>query len=353
MIREDRIKSLSKEVGLRQSPIPKYAIVDADNQTSNTGLFFQDASKLVTIQNIKESHQYAEISDADFNKFIVELKEGAISEVSRKVTEDEKDFIQSVNLYPYEKTFDTLIEKRGRFVGFIFEPYANLNVTGRISWVELAFNEDVTFNVYLFNSNKPGEAIYTKEVVASAYESVVVDLPNWYIADGDTHKGGNYYFGYFEDDLGTAQAYRKNFDLSSFEVNTKAFYTRPVSLGHNPNKEIDVRTLLNESFTYGLNIGVEIFNDYTELLIRNKYILSKCIQLQFAADVLELILTSVRSNRNTRIVSDETVVQAAQFELYGNPNIGIAGIQGKLKAQLDKVKKSLFYKHRLQRTTLS
>jgi hypothetical protein len=51
MINEALIKSeLFGLVGFRNSIIPDYDIVDSDNETSDSGLYFQDGFKLVTIK---------------------------------------------------------------------------------------------------------------------------------------------------------------------------------------------------------------------------------------------------------------------------------------------------------------
>ncbi|MFZ7121779.1 MAG: hypothetical protein ACOWWH_12635 [Eubacteriaceae bacterium] len=352
MINWERIKTLYQEVGFKQSPASSEFIVDDDNLTSKSTLRFEDVSGIITITNIAASQSEVNINESDFNEYLRDLRKSTVNEVVRNITEDEQDFIQSINLYPYEKTFDIEIDVRGKFVGFIFEPYSSLNYIGVIDWGELSFNEDVTFNIHLFNSNNPNTPIKSIEVSALANQAVIFNMDDFYLSDSDTHKGGTYYIGYFEDDLGTAKAYRKDYDHSNIQMQTKCFYCRPVSLDHT-NNVIDITSITNESFSYGLNFGVNIYKDYTELLIRNRRLLSKCIQYKLAEKVIDLILTSSRTNRDNSLMLDENVIKSAQFVLYGRTDLGIEGIQGQLTKLISNIKKSLFYKPLITRGSLS
>jgi len=350
MIRTDKIKtSLLGGVGFRQSPITAYAIVDAVNQTSQSGLFYQDASTLVTVKNIKDAQQSVSISDVEFNTYLQQLQDSAIVDVCRKVTASQADFIQEVNLYPYEKSFKNTIESTGRFVGFVFEPKKKVGILGRINFLEVSFNEDVTFNIHLFNSNKPNAPLQTQSVDAIANEAVVIPM-DWYIADDVAHKGGSFYVGYFEDDLGTAKAIKKDYDLAQYQVSTKCFYVRPVSLDHS-GTVIDIESVVDKSETFGLNIGIGIYNDYTELVIRNKNIFWSAIQLQMAEKVLSLLRTSTRLNGNNRTLN--VPIDDVNFDLFGNDKLKIQGIITKLQREIDSVIKMLFYVPLIRRRTLS
>jgi hypothetical protein len=349
MIRPDKIKSsLYGGVGFHQSPITEYAIVDADNLASESGLFFQDASGLVTIQNIKQSQQAIEISDVNFNTYLKQLQESCIIEVCRRVTAGQSDFVQDKNIYPYQKSFKNTIDSNGKFVGFIIESVKNLNVISKISSIEVCFNEAVTFNVYLYNSNKPNSPIQTKEVTTLANESVVVDL-GWFISDEDEYKGGSFYLGYFQDDLGTAKAIKKDYDLANLQVSTPCLYIQPMSLD-NSGTVIDVESIVNESDIYGLNMIVSTYNDYTELIIRNKNLFWGSIQLQMAEKVLNIIKSSIRSNATTNSLSID--IRDVQFELYGSVKDDIDGLLTSLKIAVTDVKKTLFRRSVISKGTL-
>lgn len=348
MIRTDKIQTaLFGGVGFRNSTLTGYDIVDATNQGATSGLYFQDGSELITIKNIKDSQENASITNEQFNELLGRMQKSVILDVCNKVINGQSDFISSINLYPFEKSFDATLEHRGKFVGFEIIPPQG-QIACKIPFVELTFDGDATFNLYLYNSNLPKSPIKTEEVTTVAGESKVVST-DWIIADDVTYKGGSFYLGYFDNDLGSVKAFKKDHDLASMRIKTPYFKVEPVALGIS-GTTIDVEDKTYISETYGLNIGLEVYRDYTELIVRNKSIFWNAIQLQMHEKVLNMIKYSTRESGDKRSLVD--MMKFADFELYGNREMGIAGVQGKLKNSIDSIKKSLFYQPKIQRGTL-
>lgn len=350
MIRPDRVKSeIFGGCGWRQTTLTGYPVINAANLVNRSGLIFQDGTSFVTIQNIYDCQQDSELSDADFNTYLTNLHNAVILEICQKVSSNESDFIQSANLYPYEKLFKNTIEPSGKFVGFQINNSKQTNVLNKINWIELAFDSVKTFNIYLYNSNKPKTPIKTQAVTTVANESVIVTLEDWELADSSTFKGGAFYWGYFEADLDGAKALKKDYELSDYQVATRCNYVCPVTMSYS-GTTIDVESVDEKSDTYGLNFGIDSYNDYTELFIRNKTMFYQPIQYQMAEKIYNLIRTSVRSNRIERLNKD--VVNEFGFEIYGNREAGIEGINGKLKRSIEDLKRTLFRKPLISRGTL-
>jgi len=349
MIRIDKIQAgLFGGVGFRNSDITGYDIVNTANQVTASGLTFQDGSELVTIKNIKLSQENPSINDEQFNTLLERMQKAVILDVCNKVVNGKSDFIKSTNLYPFEKSFDEKVGVSGKFVGFQIVPSLG-NIICRIPWIELSFDSEVTFNIYLYNSNLPKTPIQTKAVTTVAGESKITVL-DWIVADDLTYKGGNFYLGYFENDLGTARAFKKDHDIGSLRIKTPYFYIEPVSLTYS-GTTINVENEIYESETFGLNIGVDIHNDYTELILRNKNMFWNAIQLQMHEKVLNMIRYSTRENSEKRGLAD--IIKFADFELYGNKEMGIIGVQGKLNKAIETLQKALFYKPTISKGTLS
>lgn len=350
MIRPDRIKSeIFGGVGWRQTTLSGYPVIASPNTNASSGLYFQDGTSFVTIQNIYDCQQDSKISDPNFNTYLTQLQESCILEVCQKINNKESDFIQSTNLYPYEKSFSNTIEHSEKFVGFQIDRKKQINILGKINWIELTFDSVATFNIYLYNSNLPKTAIKTVSVTTVANESVIVSLNDWEIADNETFKGGTFYWGYFENDLNGAKAIKKDYELADLQVSTKCHYVTPISMDHS-GLIIDITTVEEKSETYGLNFCIDTYNDYTELFIRNKNILFQAIQYQMAERVLNLVRTSIRSNVIERLNKDN--INFIDFELYGNKEAGIVGITGKLNRVIDDIRKMFFYKSLISRRTL-
>lgn len=345
MIRTDKIQTaLFGLVGFKNPTLSGYNIVDTANSTSTSGLYFGDSSELVTIKNIKDAQEDAAISNTNFNLLLTSMQKSVVLDVCNKLIEGQSDFISSLNLYPYEKSFKNTIEPNGNFVGFEIEG-ATGNIACKVAWIELSFDTEKTFNVYLYNSNKPKTPIQTKSVTTVAGQSTIINL-DWIIADDAAYKGGCFYLGYFENDLDGAKAYKKDYEDSIFAVNTPYYIVEPVYLDHS-GAVIDVTSAITCTDTFGLNIGMDVYTDYTEIIIRNKNLLYQPIQLQMHEKVLNMIKYSSRNNADQRIAKENI-----DFELFGNSTLKIDGVISKLNRSVEHVKKAMFGVPRVRRSTV-
>ena len=350
MVRPDRLKDeIFGGVGWRQPTLANSPVLNAANLESKSGLVFQDGVFFVTLQNLKETQEDPAISDDNFNAYLENLQKSVILETCQKIEAEETDFIQSRNIYPYEKSFKNTIDPNGKFVGFQVENLKETDILNKINWIELTFDSAVTFDVHLYNSNIPGTPIKTQSVTTVADNSVIVDLDDWEIADNKTFKGGTFYWGYFEDDLGAAKAVRKDFELSDLSVSTGFNFVVPVTIEHT-GASIDITTVDEKSDTFGLNFNIDTYNDWTEKFIRNKSMLYQPIQYQMAEKVFNQISFSNESNRIERITKG--FLDRMAFAIYGNVDRGLEGIEGKLRRSIKNVKNSMFYKPRISVGTL-
>jgi hypothetical protein len=348
MIRIDKIQTaLLGNVGFRDSDVTGYSYVSDENQVSSSGLYFQDSSELVTIKNIHDCQQNSEITSDQFNTLLTNMQKAVILDVCNKVLSGRSDFIISTNLYPFEKLFDNTIDKKSKFVGFEIDQKAG-SIICKIPWIELSFDSEVTFNIYLYNSNLPKSPIQTKSVTTTAGESKIITL-DWMVTNDETYKGGAFYLGYFEDDIGSAKAYSKNYDLGDLKISTPYFDVEPMYLDYSGTK-IDINSIVYESDPYGINIGVDVYTDYTELIICNKNIFWQAIQLQMHEKVLNLIRYSTRINSTKNISVDN--IKKVDLELFGNKEAGIAGVLTKLEREIANIRKSLFWQSRISKRTI-
>lgn len=348
MIRNDKIQaSLFGGVGFRNSTITGYDIVSVENQASASGLYFQDSSELVSVKNIKDCQENPSATTTQINTLLGTMQKSVISDVCAKVIAGKSDFIESVNLYPFSKSFERTIEHKDKFVGFEIEPVRE-GIICKIPWVELAFDSAVTFTIYLYNSNLPKSPIQSKEVTTTAGESKIVAL-DWYLSDDTTYKGGKFYLGYFDGDLGEAKAFKNDYNLAGFSVNAPYFNINQVSLDYDTTT-IQLESVISESYNFGMNVGIDIYNDYTELVVRNKSLFWRAIQYQMHEKVLNLIKYSTRTNA-TELKSKDNISKI-DFELYGNKEFGIVGVLGKLNKEIETLRKSLFFVPRITRKTL-
>lgn len=349
MFRVDKIQEgFVGQVGFKNPTLAGYNMVSAENQASVSGLHFGGIGSVVSMQIIKDLQEDPKISDNAFNALLTQMQKDAALEVCNGVFQGMSDFLGLGNIYPFEKSFNETETLPERFVAFKLQQLKG-SVICSVPWVELSFDEEVTFNLYLYNSNKPSTPIQTKEVTTSAGESIVVSL-DWIVADDATYKGGIFYMGYFASDLGTAKPYKKNHNLSSLQVNAPCYNVEPVYLEYESTK-INVEKSTYTSNSHGMNIGINVYVDYTEQILMNKRLFWQAIRLQVHNTVLNMMLTTTRSNITERI--SESMLNAANIEYYGSKEIGVTGVSQKLENEIANIRKMLFYVPTITKSTLS
>lgn len=359
MIHQRVIDALFGGVGFRNPTKEGYAIVSEENCASSTGMYFDDASYLVNAMNIFDCQTDSDITESDFNILLSNMQKQVIRESCDAIVSGKERLIESINLFPFEKRFSSTLDVGSKFVGFEINPFINENISARIDFIELFFDKDVVFNVHLFNSNSK-TPIKTKEVNALGGESTVVKLTDWVISNSETYKGGKFYLGYFESDLGDAKPYAKDWELANEifgmeNINGNLLYannylTIQLTSLTAVDDFFDVSSRVYMPDSFGMNIGVNIYSDYSEQLIRCKDLVFPLVQLKMAEKVVNLIKTSIRSNSTERTIGIN--IDDANFELYGNKALGINGIIGKYEAMLKTVRGVFFYQNPISIGTL-
>lgn len=87
---------LKNRVGFRKPIDGSFEALDADNVQSDSGLIFQDAHSLVTIENIKDLQPIIDIDDTKFNTYLKNLRESNVLEVLNDVFQGESNIDQSI-----------------------------------------------------------------------------------------------------------------------------------------------------------------------------------------------------------------------------------------------------------------
>jgi len=340
------IQELFGLVGFRDSTITGYDIVDATNQESDSGLIFQDGYKLVTIKNIHETQEDVEISEVNFNTYLTNLQNSCIIDVCKKITNKKSGVIESNTLFPYEQTFENTENVSSGFIGIKIKPSLNERLLLKVNAITAAFDSAITLAVKLMNS-ETGTEIYTQDIT-TVDKQQVKQIVNWNISlnrSGIT--GGSYYLGYYVSDLSGAKPYKRDYENASSFLPSSKFY---MEFRNNTvtGTRINPDVFDGISEPYGLNIQYSVYTDWTQLLIENKYMLARAIQLQMAERVIEQVLTSTRSNIDERLTKD--IRQLANFALEGSE--AVPGIRRKLANEIRDVQRTLWPEPIIETMTL-
>lgn len=348
------IGAMLYRIGFRNPTLAGYNIVDSLNQTTKSGRYYDDFHALVRIKNIKDTQEDPAISGNDFNALLESLKRSSIMRCLNGVLNVQEQF-ERVLLYDREDNQQTeLVPNTGLFAGFEIETPKDDTIAVQIESVSLLFDGDATFNLYLFKDGKKSPLL-VREVSVIADEATVVNLSDVilnYI--GQTTKGSTFYFGYFQDDLGSVRAIREYSDDWGKQL---CFSASSISSKKITGQTDFERTNISESsYLYGLNLEISTFRDHTNAVIKKAHLFDELQGLQMAYTVLENIMYSTSSNGTERILKDQILKAGLQLEMQGaiaapdSPQV--EGLTKRIKREMERVRKEFYPKPKAQTVSL-
>ncbi len=332
-------------VGFRQPINPLYSVLNAVNITSTSGIYLEGG--MVTIENIKSCQDKQQISSTDLNSVIERLIKDSIIDACTLVF-NESDKLGSGLLFNKENKITETLDNNGDFVGFEIKVISLQNITSIINNLICEFDAVGSLTVYLFHSSQQ-TAIKSQAVTLTENNSIKTYV-NW-ILDAHKEYGGKFLLGYLTNGL-TPKAINREWD-SSRQKEFKNISIRPIIIsGHTSTSLPNIDNIIYTSDTYGINLDLSIFNDYTDFIIDNKNKIANLIKYQFQANVLKMIAFSNRSNG-----IEENAKMVALKELEGilteSGNIYSQGILRKLENEAKKIKDTFFKRDSITVTTLT
>jgi len=301
---------------------------------------FEAIHKAVNVYNIWISQEDSNIGAANFNTYLQNLQTDVILKCLSGVI-NKKEMLEKKLMFERFGRQDYLNLNTGVFCGVRITPSKHFDVTCQIDNVALKFNANVTFNLYLFHDTAPTTPIATIPVSALANQQTVVNIGQMLSYAGNSNKSGCYYFGYFQNDLGSAVAI--NEIIQNFNT-CYNFGLVPIELPTVSGQGIDVNNVSFTIKTHGFNIQMTAFRDYTQLIVDNAWLFDNLIGLQMAADVIEMLQNNTRTNKDQRIMAEQTKV------LYSDLNTAqsteqhpfSAGLKERIAKEATRVKNELF-----------
>ncbi|MDP4151190.1 MAG: hypothetical protein Q8943_17420 [Bacteroidota bacterium] len=344
---------LMGRMGWRQSTIQKYALLDATNQGSTTGRYFNDFHALCKISNLLDSQEDKDISTDDFNTYLQSLQQSVIMRCLNSVFQ-EPDYLEQVLLYERNTRVQASVNNAGLFVGYEIDVAKSFDVAVQIDSATLYFDQDITFPLHLFKDGKK-TPIWSQVVTVNAFENTVVDFPDLvlnYI--GAQTKGSVYYFGYFQADLGSARAIREQVEQWNQTMCMRiGAFTAPQT----DTLAFNSSTRYITNLPYGMNLEMSSFRDHTQMIIKKANVFDNAVGLQMVYSVLEQVLYSTRINEKERILKDGLGAMGLMLELRGAiPASDVArttGLQTKIDAEYARVSKTFYPKQRGQTVNMA
>lgn len=340
------MSALFGRVGWLQTPGADLPVLNSTNLISRGGRKFNDSSfhTLVSLKNIKDVMEQSNASDSDFNTFIEGLQRAVILRSLNGVF-NPPEFISASLLFDRWGSVDTPIENAGKFIAVRIKVPQQIDLATQIDSVSLYFDTDVTFPLYLFNDSKKAP-VWTASVTAIANTQTIVGLTDIVLNHiGANNHGGIFYFGYFQDDLGDARAIRES---SSNFKNKNAYGAAMVEVEAINGNDFNREEIGYSGYqTYGLNPHISVFRDHTWQIVKKASLFDNVIGMQMAAQIVEMVLYSTRSNGTERILK-ESANFTASMDLTGVAPISespqTTGLRRQIQQELIRVKESFFPK---------
>lgn len=340
------IQALFGRVGWKQPVKSGSPVINSTNLTARSGRYFNDSSfhSLVSVDNIKATMEESGANDANLNLQLESLQRAAIMRCLNAVFR-EPEYIEQVLLFDRLGQNDQVINNTGLFCGYEITVAPAMQYGIQIDSATLTFDSDVTFNLYLFKDGKK-TPISVIEVSAVAGEATVVNFSDQvlnYI--GSSTKGGRFYFGYFQDDLGGAKAIQEQ--VCHFSK-TCCFCATPMESKKNTGEyDFDRNQRSYPALPHGLNLEMSTFRDHTQSIVKKANLFDEAIGLSVAYMTLEQIIYAVRSNATERILKDQLDRVGISIDLKGVAPISdgpprIGGLDSKIAKELARMHSSFF-----------
>jgi len=321
---------------------PGFALtLDSTNSTSRSGRRYNDGSfhSLVTLQNVLDTMPQRAASASQFNSYLTALQRGIILRCLNGVFSEPELISQSLMYTRDEPEYIETVPNTGKFVGVQITVPPAADIAVQIDSVALHFDGARTFNLYVFNDLKTAP-ILIKEVTTEANNQVIVDLQDCILNHiGGANHGGIFYIGYFQDDLGSVKAIREDdADIAEGTVYRTEFIESKVTgpLAFNRNEISYIR----ES-SAGINPHITVFRDHTWSIIKKPALFDNVIGLQMAAQIIEQMMFTMRSNGTEREAKDATSRMQLALELTGTAPITDGPHTTGLRKQIDQELKRL------------
>jgi hypothetical protein len=345
MFRPDEvIGALFTRVGWQQPTEDEYDILEGDNLVSSSGLYFNNYHPAVTVRNLKETNQDAGISNADFNTKLEDFQKSAINRVCQGIFNKDV-IIEQVQLYSrdYERNFKTL-DNTSKFVGFKIKLCDDYGYSVLLNAISLYFDGVATFNMYCFHSAKGN--VWTKSVTTVANTETVVNVTDLVLSiSKNTQKGGVYYIGYFQDDLGAVNAIN---DYGADYEDANIFSYSGIEADTLTASTYDNQTIVQTALNYGVNLELTSVNDYTSMIVRNAQAFDEAVALQVACDCIEQIIMSTRSNYTERMTKEfaQQLYNDLNLEWTTESQPYTGGLKNRLRRELQRLNKNFFKEDR-------
>jgi hypothetical protein len=210
--------------------------------------------------------------------------------------------------------------------------------------VQLFFNQAASFNLYLYNDFFLAPLI-TIPVTANAYEMTIIDLAETVILNNlvpEQYKGGRWYLGYWQNDLGSAQAVYYPCGYNHFHPLEVMAFSAPGWTDPNGNRNFQRNNIGANNLMYGLNLEISTYVDATNTIYQNAHLFDELNGLLMAKQFVQDMIFSYRTGAAQRAIQSTPELAKLYGELNGykaDDEIPyVQGLKDKITREIKRVK---------------
>lgn len=339
MINAAKISSkLMGLVGFRQPYNPALPTLTAANLESRSGLIIND-NPLVKIDFLKNTEDYIDLSDADFNTQLENKQKDSIISVCNSVF-NKKSFLEQSLIYRNAMNKINTESLPDGFVGYEIE-FDNVNdVSINIKRVLMEFSGTGNVDLLLYNSASKS-VLKTKTInVTSDLQEVVLD---WTLDNTDNYFQGSYFVGYISTGL-SITPFKRDYEKSNIETEYNNIDIRKIIVnGFVAGNLFDLTKIENTSLSTGLNLDISIYKDFSNIIIQNENLFAQAILLDIQISCLSQYLAAMTSNKDQRNAEQKTIriIQEIEGQQGGQGFVKITGLRSKLIRSIDDIREQI------------
>lgn len=331
--------SLSGLVGFKQPFNPDYAIVNASNQLSESG-YFVNSNPFAKIEYIKDCQDYVGISNDDFNSILSDIIQNSSVNVINQVF-TESAYIDRQVLYRYALNKNETENLPNGFIGFRIKVDNTKSIAFKITRLFLDFEGTGDIKILLFNSARKTPLRSQEITINSDHQEVVLD---WILNDTDSIYKGEYFIGYIKSESTLVEPYKRNYEGSNILSQiTHLDIDKVILPSHSTETLFDLAKVQFLSENTGLNLDITVYDDFTDLIIQNRFLFARAIYLSGIINTLQIYMASLRSNGNERQANE--LYQKVLIEVEGtrsNDNvISVKGLRPQLISEISDIKSEI------------
>lgn len=306
-------------VGTRQIVDENFVPLDSDLTDSSSGLYVDDhplisAEKIQYVAPNFEKINSPNTEAENFNTWYRERINDTMTDMlnyvytKKAINEKIKPVLQDIRVYNGSGNFNDLISNEGAFVGFEVDLSPHIGLQAVLDRIGTQFNQAQDITIYLFQSSQE-QALATQFIDKTQANSSEWTIANSdFILDYDSNDhdaGGRFYIGYFQDDLGGAQAIRKKvcWGCDRYSKIYRKQYSKymgitpikvPAGKLNGTNYWGDIYAPSYTDFNFGLNFSLSVECELSSFICRHTGVLSQTLQKALQVKFLREIAYSVR-----------------------------------------------------------